>query len=337
MGRAGSRGYVEATSRLRLPNDASLTGYEALAGVKTMEVEVASMKFLAAKSSIPVPKVFAYDTSVQNQVGAPYILIEYIHGSTVASKLREAKSCAPQMFGTPEQDCKFREQMAHIQATLASFQFPQIGSLYHNEETGSFYLGSEPQTGKGPWTSSAAYYDDLVSHLLKSAAAHDDLRQSQSFMVAAILNQLIRIHGGETAGPFRLTNRDFGAHNILVNDDFDIVGVIDLDGVMAAPLEVVAQYPTLTFLEGRASGGRRNAARGYRADQTHGAATARVQGAVGEIRVFCYPRQSASDGRQSLGVDAGAHLPRDASLRAASEICEREVDEIVLTHAPAVC
>lgn len=49
-------------------------------------------------------------------------------------------------------------------------------------------------------------------------------------------------------GPFRLTNRDFGAHNLLVNDSFERVSVIDLDGVMAAPIEVVAQYPTLTGL-----------------------------------------------------------------------------------------
>ncbi|KAJ4304254.1 hypothetical protein N0V88_001867 [Collariella sp. IMI 366227] len=50
-------------------------------------------------------------------------------------------------------------------------------------------------------------------------------------------------------GPFRLTNRDFEAHNTLVNSDFNIVGVIDFDGVIAAPLEVVAQYPVLSCLQ----------------------------------------------------------------------------------------
>ena len=34
-----------------------------------------------------------------------------------------------------------------------------------------------------------------------------------------------------------------------MDDNFDIVGVIDFDGVIAAPLEVVAQYPVLSFLE----------------------------------------------------------------------------------------
>ena len=34
-----------------------------------------------------------------------------------------------------------------------------------------------------------------------------------------------------------------------MNDDFEIIGVIDVDGVMAAPIEVVAQNPPLTGLE----------------------------------------------------------------------------------------
>jgi hypothetical protein len=153
------------------------------------------------------------------------------------------------MFGTPEQDRKFREQMARIQATVASFQFPQIGSLYYNQETDDFYIGPELQTGKGPWALSTEYYDDLVRHLLKSAVTRGDIKQNQSFMVPSILEHLVRIYGERRTGPFRLTNRDFGAHNILVNDDFDIIGVIEFDGVMAAPLEVVAQYPALSFLQ----------------------------------------------------------------------------------------
>jgi aminoglycoside/choline kinase family phosphotransferase len=68
-------------------------------------------------------------------------------------------------------------------------------------------------------------------------------------MLPSILGHLMRTHQEEKSGPFRLTNRDFGAHNILVNDNFDIVGVIDFDGVMAAPLEAVAQYPILSFLD----------------------------------------------------------------------------------------
>ncbi|KEZ39514.1 Protein kinase-like domain [Scedosporium apiospermum] len=239
---------VNWVARVRLPNENMFAGREELEDSKTMEIEVASMKFFRRETSIPVPEVFDYNTSRENDAGAPYILMEYIHGN-VALELRQAKSCAPQLFGTPEQDRKFREQMAQIQATAASFKFPQIGSLYYNKETDDFYIGPEPQTGKGPWASSTEYYDDLVNHLLKGTIKKDDLKQNQSFMVPTILNHLMRLYGEEKTGPFRLTNRYFGAHNILVNDDFDIIGLIDFDGVMSAPLEVVAQYPELSFLQ----------------------------------------------------------------------------------------
>ncbi|KAK4123847.1 hypothetical protein N657DRAFT_430243 [Parathielavia appendiculata] len=105
------------------------------------------------------------------------------------------------------------------------------------------------QTRRSTWTSSTEYSDDLIDHLLRSASTRDDLKQSQSFTLPSIMGHLTRIRGEEKTGPFRLTNRDLEAHNILVDDDLDIVGVIDFGGVMAGPLEVVAQYPVLSFLD----------------------------------------------------------------------------------------
>ncbi|ATY65232.1 kinase-like domain [Cordyceps militaris] len=228
-------------ARVRFPSTDAATDREALSASKTMEIEI------AIKTSIPVPEVHAYNLSVQNEAGAPFILMDYIHGS-VASELRVQHGSARGLFGTPEQDRRFREQVARIQATVASFQFPQIGGIYYNEDANDFYIGPELQTGRGPWASSSQYYDDLAHHLLKSISK-DSLRQSPSFMVPSILNFLLRLCGEQKDGPFRLANRDFGAHNILVNDDFDVVGVIDFDGVMAAPLEAVTQYPFQCFLD----------------------------------------------------------------------------------------
>jgi hypothetical protein len=89
------------------------------------------------------------------------------------------------------------------------------------------------------------YYTDLANHALQVcvADAAPDVQTSCSFAIPILFKHLISLYGqnSSTGGPFSLTNRDFGAHNLLVNDDFEIIGVIDLDGVMAAPIEVVAQ------------------------------------------------------------------------------------------------
>ncbi|KAH6707915.1 hypothetical protein BKA61DRAFT_739162 [Leptodontidium sp. MPI-SDFR-AT-0119] len=212
---------------------------EALDPASSLKVEIASMKFF--KTSIPVPAVYSYSTDPANDIGAPYILMDYIDG-TVATELRVARNCELGSFGTPSQDRKFREQMASIQVELSSFKFDRIGSLYQDEKTSDFFIGPETETGKGPWTSSMDYFADLASHALQVcvADAELDVQTSCSFAVPILFKHLISLYGQKSSwtGPSSLTNRDFGAHNLLVNDDFEISGVIDFDGVMAAPMEV---------------------------------------------------------------------------------------------------
>ena len=177
------------------------------------------------------------------------MLIEYIHGTT-AKQFSEANHSEPWSFGTIEQDRKLREQMAKIQAEVSSFTFPAIGSLYFSEETNDFFIGPDLATGKGPWSSSLEYYRDLTDGLLNTTTTKCNrlTRDSPSFALPVICNHLLGAYAEETAGPFRLTNTDFGPHNILIDDDFNIVGIIDFDGVMAVPLEAAAQYPRFSHM-----------------------------------------------------------------------------------------
>jgi hypothetical protein len=199
---------------------------------------------------MPVPGLFAHDGDSANEVGAAYMLLEYIHGTT-AAELAEIHGSAPATYGTAEKDHKFREQMARIQAEVLSFKFPLIGGLYYSTETSTFYIGPDLETGKDPWKTSTEYYRDLTDHLLKKT---DTLgvpraKETHAFALPVLLNHLMTLHSEERAGPFRLINRDFGAHNILVDNDFNIVGVVDFDGVMAGPLEMAAQYPVLSCMK----------------------------------------------------------------------------------------
>jgi hypothetical protein len=177
--------------------------------------------------------------------------MDYINGN-VATELRVAKNCDVGLFGTLHQDRQFRKQMARIQVTLSSFEFDRIGSLYQDEITSEFFIGPDAETGKGPWGSSMDYYADLANRALQDCVANAgaDVQTSWSFAIPVLFKHLISVYGHDSTseGPFKLTNRDFGAHNLLVNNDFEIIGVIDLDGVMAAPIDMVAQYPQLSGL-----------------------------------------------------------------------------------------
>ena len=180
------------------------------------------------------------------------MLMDYIKGSTAAN-LRNSSNCADDMYGTPDQDQRFRLQMAAIQVELSTHRFNQIGTLYQNESTSEFYIGPDLETGKGPWRSSTDYYNDHVDCALSECLRRvgRSAGDTPSMMVPLIFKHLITLYdeAGQREGPFALTNRDFGAHNLLVNSEFEIVAVIDFDGIMSAPIEMVAQFPVLTGLD----------------------------------------------------------------------------------------
>lgn len=211
---------------------------------------------IRAKTSIPVPKVHSYDVDPTNKVGAPFILMDYIDG-TIALGLRESKKCKAGLFGTPDQDKNFSRQVANIQAELSSHKFDQIGSLYLDEKTQEFFIGSEIETGKGPWASSMDYFEDLVYHSLEKceASPEPEVKSGASFTLPVLFKELISSYGHiNCQGPFSLTSRNLGPHNIIVNDDFKIVGVFGLDAVIAAPMEAVAQYPQILGLDRQIGG-----------------------------------------------------------------------------------
>jgi hypothetical protein len=246
--------FVDGVSwivRLRLPQLPSVFGTrEAMKIADCMSIEIATMNYTRLHSDIPVPEVFGYDLSVENTVGAPYMFITYLHG-TIAAELQQAKECGTGVFGSPEQDCRFWAQMAKYHVQLASLTFDKIGSLHQDGD--NFSIGPEIETGEGPWDTPQQYYEALVRHKVQVAItdAPSEVRESDSFSYPSKFMELMgSVQPFDTLNTtkFGLANRDFGAHNVLVDDEFNIVGFIDFDGVMAAPSAVVAQLPELMDL-----------------------------------------------------------------------------------------
>lgn len=207
-----------------------------------------------AKTNIPVPEVFNYELSADNDIGGPYILMEYMHG-TAALELQEQRECEAHVFGTAEQDARFWQQMASIQVQLATLTSDQIGSLHQHQDQDNFTVGPEILTGNGPWETSDQFCLDLANHQFE-VAEHDaepEVHHSESFALPLkfpkLMMQLMQRGQAQSNGPYAMANRDFGAHNVLVDNDFNIVGLIDFDGCMFAPIEAVAQLPLYIGLD----------------------------------------------------------------------------------------
>ncbi|KAJ5774686.1 hypothetical protein N7457_009582 [Penicillium paradoxum] len=216
-----------------------------------------TLKTSRLKTSIPVPEVFFYNDDPA-EVGAVYMAMQYIPGTTAYNqRLMDPRAAigTPRQdcFGTQEQDRKFRQHMAAIQVELASIQFDQIGSLYQNPETQEFYIGPDCESNEGPWSSAKEYYRDLALRSFREAArmCDQETQDDASFGLPFIFEKAMEIYTDKSLdrGPFGLVHQGCGARNVLVNEKYEILAVIDLDDMISAPIEIQAQFPSFIGLD----------------------------------------------------------------------------------------
>lgn len=83
--------------------------------------EVATMDFLRSKG-LPIPKVYAYSFTSNNEAKTEYILMEYMEGTDLS-----------QIWSGLQEDeiTSLMDQLANFESTLMSISFPAGGSIYY--------------------------------------------------------------------------------------------------------------------------------------------------------------------------------------------------------------
>ncbi|KIM38483.1 hypothetical protein M413DRAFT_19995 [Hebeloma cylindrosporum] len=86
--------------------------------------EVATMDFLRSKG-LPIPKVYAYSFTSENEAETEYILMQYVEGTDLSQI----------WFGLEEdQIVSLMDQLAKIESTMMSISFPAGGSIYYAKD-----------------------------------------------------------------------------------------------------------------------------------------------------------------------------------------------------------
>lgn len=197
------------------------------------------------QTTVPVPEAYYCDASPTNAVGAPYILMEYIHGTT-ADKLRETLGYGENEFGSIRENISFRRELAKIQVELASKKFNRIGRP-RPAANGGYEVASTPT--ESTHDSSAEFYRRLTSSLLRDASARGaTVFDEISLCIPALFQRLVD-YWSTHQGPFGVALTGLGAHNVLVNENFEVQAVIHPDGLIAVPLEIQAQMPLCMGLQ----------------------------------------------------------------------------------------
>ncbi|KAF5136338.1 hypothetical protein E5D57_000098 [Metarhizium anisopliae] len=208
--------------------------------------EIATLKTVKSRTTIPVPEVFFFDTSLSNEFGFPYILMERLKGrvldSTIASKV--PAECLPQVSRQP----------ADVLFQLENLSFDCLGRIWCGENC------DEPPTII-PWeredtasaiphieTSLEWFYlsrQDANRSALEAHASDPEWTTACWVLKTAISHIIIE---DRLRGPFPLCHFDLHYGKLLFDDEYNLTGVLDWSLTATAPLKRLAVSPEfITF------------------------------------------------------------------------------------------
>ena len=238
----------------------------------TMESEIATMKYYAECTDIPVPTIFGYRTSIDgNTVKLPYMLMQCIRGNMLFD------------LGGPgilnnEQKSGIRKSIASIQVCRNSYQYFRLAyyECYQCQmatakinKLGSLVLGPNgtvdigplpaPFGFEGPFSSAVDYFFSWASHaefgntdfLRDRHEDNDGLRSLKQAVISFPSRLKSAMESRNPVGcenGYPIVHRDFLLHNILFDDAYNVVGVIDWEFAHSAPLEVFAALTNMYSL-----------------------------------------------------------------------------------------
>ncbi|KFY92572.1 hypothetical protein V498_04857 [Pseudogymnoascus sp. VKM F-4517 (FW-2822)] len=250
--------------------------------------EVATIIFVHKNTDIPVPHVFAFDDSRENELGFEWILMEMLPGATLRTRWRGLSRDAKR---------DLVKQVAKYQAQLFCHQFPAIGNIFVNPETQLMTKGSPHSTvaadtkqvqgesqqllpalaqlvsmiffwgdhitqdvPRGPFTNAEDWIRARLTlvltdqeRIIKTSDDEDDIEDAEDAKEIAkrLLKLLPNIFPSNINTPELsiLFHDDLSMQNILCDDDGKITGIIDWECVSALPLWRACELPE--FLTGR--------------------------------------------------------------------------------------
>ncbi|WQF83293.1 Putative aminoglycoside phosphotransferase, protein kinase-like domain superfamily [Colletotrichum destructivum] len=201
------------------------------AGRIELGTEVATMQFITERSSLPVPRILAYDTDEDNAAAVPFMLIEILPGIVAMDALG----------GYGE----------HRGVQMTALSLPKIGTITRSPDGG---YKSGPLLGIGsPFDTAAAFFKAWADTVEFKRDKETITRMMQrgpivaEHMVAIIdgfprrIKAMASRRSRHNEGPSPLCHGDFLRSNIMVDKaSFNVTGVIDWEDAGTVPWELVA-------------------------------------------------------------------------------------------------
>ena len=245
--------------------------------------EVATMQYIAAKTTIPVPKIHHCGTSEENPLNlGPFIIMDYVeHDMNLSDLINDPALEEDDSHRlNPNIDLGQLEtiyrQMANVLLQLSRLSFPRIGSLIKGSEDEDFEVAGRPLIQNmnhlvefsgivpsllpsKPYETAQEWYCAMADmHLAQLVFQHNDAVEDEDDArdkyVARILFRRLACSGKLAAGfgdntqqpsltHFTLFSEDLRPSNVLIDKDVHFASVIDWEFAYAAPAQFSADPP----------------------------------------------------------------------------------------------
>ncbi|KAL9110739.1 MAG: hypothetical protein Q9227_004731 [Pyrenula ochraceoflavens] len=243
--------------------------------------EVATIQLVREKTGMPVPRIFAFDASSENELGFEWILMEMMPGQPLRSRWRKLTMDAKQGL------VKF---IARYQAQLFRSQFSGIGNIFEHpkhsvssqslkltscteiEDDSDFVLGRIVSLSffwgdhiiqsipRGPFAHSRDWLHARLTlilndqeRILRTSEDEDDIEDAENAknLATRLVKLIPHVFPSDEPSPELsiVFHDDLSLRNILVDESGKLTGIIDWECVSALPLWKSCQIPH--FLEGR--------------------------------------------------------------------------------------
>ncbi|KAF8213563.1 kinase-like domain-containing protein [Mycena galopus ATCC 62051] len=209
---------------------------------KSMRSDFIAIQLIQSRTTIPIPPIYDFCATPDNPIGRPYMLMESVKGTQLCELWFD-----PVWFTEDRRKTVFRSLVGFM-SQLRVLEFPSIGSLDLDPSTNSHVVVPEiippsddtDATVWGPYNTVHAY----LMHAIERKTTSTEPRHKVSLWLLRLFAGALPDHSLD-GPPFVLSMPDFNFQNIFVNDNGEVTGLIDWDGITVGPRQGgYARYPS---------------------------------------------------------------------------------------------
>ncbi|KAJ9606862.1 hypothetical protein H2200_008872 [Cladophialophora chaetospira] len=211
------------------------------ADIDRMTTDYSTLRFIRRSLGAPVPETYAFETNC-DRIGVPFALMSFIDGVSVADRWFDKE------WITEEKRLKILTNLVHAMAKLQQPRFGKVGTLRFSDENTVSHLGplhtvieeEDEYVEEGIiHVAQCGPFNSVDGWLEHNWDTFQDVPQTALWGRGCL--ELMKLARLSIPAYLRRSNRfeidvwDYNSQNILIDDDCNITGILDWDGIRVVP------------------------------------------------------------------------------------------------------